>query len=145
MKRLTLTIVTGLGFALMSTAAQAQSAAPSAKSWGKPDVDSMCDRPTDTPKPKTGYQYDGNKASKDVMNMTSGRYSYPLGGALLAWPDNRYLLKLPSSSKGIYGTDGDDLLVKGGIVGGCSKEQLSEAIARNELTLSDFTLVKAYK
>jgi len=147
MTRLALTLMTGLGFAVISTASMAQTAAPKAqsgKSWGKPDIDSMCDRPTDTPRPKPGYQYDGDKASEAVMTIAPGMYSYPLGGAMLVWSDNRYLIKLPSSRKGIFGTDGDDLLAKGGLVGGCSLEQLSEAISRNDLTFGDFKMVKRY-
>ncbi len=149
MKRLAMTVLTAIGFSYVSSAAFAQTSArpaqSNAKSWSKADVDKMCDRPTETPVPEAGYQYDGQKASDKILQMASGKYAYPNGGAMLVWPDARYLIKLPSTRKGVFGTDGDDLLASGGIVGGCSREQLSEAIRKNELRVENFMQVKAYK
>ena len=149
MKNLTAAVFTGIGFAIVSTAAanaQAPAQKPKApKSWGKADIDNMCNKPSKTPVPAAGWQYDGNKASSAVMNMSFGKYTYPNGGMMLVWPDERYLIKLPSTRKGIFGTDGDDLLASGGLVGGCSLEQLSEAIARNDLDFGSLKQVKAYR
>jgi len=114
-----------------------------AKGFGKKDIDNFCkSRKIDS---LSTIQPNGKQAQKGVLKMEAGKYSYPNGGALLLFPNGHYLMRIPSGSKALYGTDGDDLLASGGIVGGCSKAQLSEAIAKNSLNYKTFTLLKKYK
>lgn len=111
------------------------------RAYGQSDIDRFCAQ-TITPL-QPGFQYDGIAATPAVMQLSPGRYEYPDGGILLLFPDKHFLLKLPDSNRTIYGTDGDDLLVGQG-VGGCSAEQLSEAIANNSLSLDTFVPVRLY-
>ena len=115
------------------------------KGVGFDDINNMCIKVTN--KPESGLQHDGEKANLAVLQMTPGMYSYPNEGALLLFTNDNYLLKLPKSDKPrtIFGTDGDDMLLRSGIVGGCYKEQLSEALQRNELDPSLLRLQKSYE
>ena len=113
-----------------------------AKGFGKSDIVKFC---TNKELPIAGKQFDGKYAIKTVLSMVAGKYSYPNGGALLLFSNNYYILKLPRNRDGIHGTATDDLLASGGIVGGCSKEQLSEAIRKNNLSSSYFKLIKRYR
>ncbi|PZD73967.1 hypothetical protein C1752_01531 [Acaryochloris thomasi RCC1774] len=112
------------------------------RSVGKLDVDDFCAKSTNKPKP--GFQFDGKRAATAIMQLAPGKYEYPNAGALLLFSSKHYLIKLPTDSKGIYGTDGDDILFGGGIVGGCSSEQLSEAISNNKMSVNDLKLVNPY-
>lgn len=114
-----------------------------ARGFSKADVDQFCQG--STAETTVGQQFDGQKALGAVLAMQAGKYHYPNQGALLLYASGRYLLKLPNGYQGIYGSDGDDLLASGGIVGGCSKEQLSEVIRKNQLTPSQFRLIKRYQ
>ena len=114
----------------------------SAKNFGKDDIVKFC---TDKALPTAGKQFNGERAIESVLNMKAGKYSYPNGGALLLFSNNNFILKLPKNRNGIHGTATDDLLASGGIVGGCSKEQLSEAIRENSLKSVNFKLVKRYR
>jgi len=109
---------------------------------GKADVDKLCETSTNDPIP--GKQFNGKLAATEVLIMQPGRYSYPNNGALLLFADKSYLVRLPDTRQGIYGTDGDDLLMAGGIVGGCHIEGLSEVFERNKLTFGDFELEAAF-
>ena len=111
------------------------------KGFGYNDMVQFC---KNKKSPITGRQFNGKRASKNIMGLVAGKYIYPRHGALLLFRDNYYIIQLPSNRNGIHGTDGDDLLARGGIVGGCSKEQLSEAIHRNGLDVKSFKLVKRY-
>jgi len=113
-----------------------------AKGFGKDDVANFC---RDKEAPTTGKQMDGKDASNTVLNLIAGKYSYSNGGALLLFTNNYYIIKLPSNRDGIHGTSGDDLIASGGILGGCSKEQLSEAITNNSLNAGSFKLLKRYR
>ena len=113
----------------------------SAKGFGKSDIVRFC---SDKEIPTVGEQFDGQPANAVVLKMVAGKYSYPDGGALLLFLNNHYILKLPQNRNGIHGTSTDDLLAAGGIVGGCSKEQLSEALEVNGLKSMNFKLIKKY-
>jgi len=115
-----------------------------ARGFGKKDIDFFCkDKQVDVD--ASPIQPNGKHAMRGVLGMKAGMYSYPNGGGLLLFANGHYILKLPSNRDGIHGTDGDDLLASGGIVGGCSKAQLSEAIAKNHLNYRAFVLRKRYR
>ena len=114
----------------------------SAKNFGKNDIVKFC---SNNAMPIKGKQFNGKPAIPLVLKMVAGKYSYMNGGALLLFSNNSYLLKLPKNRNGIHGTTADDLMASGGILGGCSKEQLSEAIRKNSLKSIHFKLVKRYK
>ena len=108
----------------------------------KTDVDQFCgeERTQTTP----GMQFNGKKASTAVMSMAPGRYDYIDNGAMMYFANKSYLVRLPDTRKGIFGTDGDDMVAGGGLIIGCNGEQLSEIFERNELDINAFTLVKPY-
>jgi len=109
------------------------------KGFGKSDIDGFCS--THSHQVAHGTQF----IETGIMRLQPGKYSYPGQGALLLFANGHYLLQLPLNRNGIHGTSGDDLLASGGIVGGCSKEQLSEALQNNQLQVSSFQLIKRYK
>lgn len=111
--------------------------------FSKSDIDRICANSRHSP--THGIQFDGQRANVAVMRLRPGKYGYLGQGALLLFANDHYLLKLPRNRNGIHGTNGDDLLAGGGIIGGCSKEQLSEAIQNNALQVSSFRLIKSYK
>ena len=113
-----------------------------AKRFSKSDIDKMCSQNQSIP--SKGKQFNGQSANKTVMNLKAGKYSYP-NGMLLLYSSNYYLLKIPKSKNRVQGTDGNDLIGAGGILGGCSKEQLSEAIQSNKLSIDKFKLIKRYR
>jgi|GEM_PF-4918154 len=103
---------------------------------GKADVDDFCQQ--ERTQPTRGMQFNDKPVSPKVSAMRPGRYSYPDNGALLYYPDGSYLVRLPDTRKGIFGTDGDDMIMASGIVAGCFVEQLSEIFERNELDIDRF-------
>ena len=105
-------------------------------------IDEFCDERENQPQP--GMQFDGKAASAEVLALTQGLYTYPNEG-LLIFIAGRYVLQLPTTRQGIYGTDGDDYITRSGVVAGCSAEQLSEAIANNNISLSSLQLIRAYE
>ncbi len=113
-----------------------------AKGFGKADIDNFCAKSTNKAEP--GMQFDNKKANINIMQLKPGKYQYPNKGMLLLFKNNHYLLKLPENRDGIHGTDGDDLIASGGIVGGCAKEQLSEAFQKNQLNIKTLKLIKLY-
>ena len=114
----------------------------SAKNFGKNDIVKFCSNKS---MPIEGKQFNGERAIPSVLKMVAGKYSYINGGALLLFSNNTYILKLPKNRNGTHGTTADDLMASGGILGGCSKEQLSEAIRKNSLKSIYFKLVKRYR
>lgn len=128
------TIVLVLSFFFLNTV--------SAKGFGKNDIVKFC---SDKSMPIAGKQFNGGNANQSVLKMVAGKYSYPKGGALLLFSNNNYILKLPKNRNGIHGTSTDDLMASGGILGGCSKEQLSEAMSENGLKAIYFKLLKRYR
>ncbi len=140
------TIIIALSFSCIGFNALAQQSPAQKKGYGFEDINKMCQNVSS--KPERGMQFDGNKANPKILNMPAGKYIYPDNGVLVVYKNDNYLIKLPRKGNegiAINGTDGDDLLIMGGIVGGCFKEQLSEVIRKNNLELERFTLVKAYK
>lgn len=137
-------LTSGLVLASFAPALSAQ-AQGSGKAYGFDDINQMCKGVKNLPKPN--MQFDGKPVDKRVMKMKAGKYSYPNNGGVLLFLNDNYLIKLPKSDgpRTIYGTDGDDLLAKGGIVGGCFREQLSEALRRNKMDFDKLELVKEYK
>lgn len=113
-----------------------------AKRFSKSDIDNMCSQNQSIP--TKGMQFDGKTAVGSILNLKAGKYTYP-GGMLLLYSSNRYLLKVPKTGKALKGTDANDLMGAGGILGGCSKEQLSEAIQNNGLSIHKFKLIKKYR
>ena len=132
-----------LGLFTIGSFIAAGHAEASERGFGKSDIDRFCAKSGH--QPVAGQQFDGRSADVEVMRLQPGKYSYPDQGALLLFPDGHYLLQLPRNRDGIHGTAGDDLLASGGIVGGCSKEQLSEAVQKNRLQPSSFERIKRYK
>jgi len=118
--------------------------APAAQgqSVSKENIDGFCTQART--QPTKGVQFNGKSVSRDVLAMRPGRYSYPENGALLYYPDQTFLIRLPDTRKGIFGTDGDDMIMSGGVVGGCFVEQLSEIFERNELAFEAFTAEHLY-
>lgn len=112
-----------------------------AQNYGKQDIAQFC---SDKKLPSPGKQYNGRYANNLVLKLVAGKYSYPNGGALLLFADNSYLLKIPSNRKKIVGTSGSDFM-GGKVLGGCSKEQLSEALRANSLKSTFLKLRKKYR
>lgn len=116
------------------------------KQYGKgADIYKFCAENENEPQP--GMQFDGKEASVIVMQLESGRYEYPNEGSLDLFPEKYFVLKLPSLQREeIYGTDGNDLIIGGTnpIIGGCSLEQLSEVIRKNNMSIDSFKLEKPY-
>lgn len=90
-----------------------------------------------------GIQFDGAAASAAVMEMNPGEYGYLGEGLLLLFPDGEFILKFPEARNNVGLTDGPDLYNRIGIIG-CSAEQLSEAIAKNDLSVDSFELSMPY-
>ena len=105
-------------------------------------INEFCNERENRPQP--GMQFDGKAASSEVLSLTQGIYTYPNDG-LLVFIAGQYILQLPTTRQGIYGTDGDDYITGSGVVAGCSAEQLSEAIANNNISLSSLQLVRSYE
>lgn len=115
------------------------------RAYGKEDIDQFCEEPErSTPQP--GIQFDGEAASPEVMALATGRYEYPNEGVLLYFANKHFLLRLPKMEEGdvMYGTDGDDLFDTSGLVGGCSPEQLSEALVKNGISVDSLEFTKPY-
>lgn len=121
-----------------TVAAPKPQSAPPAERQGvsKADVDKFCQQ--ERTQPIRGMQFNGKPVSPKVSAMQPGRYNYPDNGALLYFPDRSYLIRLPETRNGIYGTDGDDMLMAGGILAGCFVEQLSEIFELNGLDIDRF-------
>lgn len=94
-------------------------------------------------RPQRGIQFDGASASARVMAMESGEYDYLEEGRLLLFPSGEFLLKFPEARAEVGLTDGPDFYNSVGIIG-CSAEQLSEAIAKNALSIDLFRLTRTY-
>lgn len=114
-----------------------------AKEYAKESVDAFCldqrgGKPRSSP-PAQGVQFDGKPAPKAVMDMAIGEYSGRNGSALYLYHHNRFLLRFPGGVTEIKGTGGDDMIAPG-MLGGCSREQLSEALSANGLDPAGFKL-----
>lgn len=91
----------------------------------------------------TGMQFSGVAASPTVMAMAPGEYDYLSEGSLLLFPAGEFILKFPEARDNVGLTDGPDLYNRVAIIG-CSAEQLSEAILKNELSVELFRPTRLY-
>lgn len=84
--------------------------------------------------PQRGIQWDGKLADSAVMLFRAGEYELDFRSGVWLWlyNDGSYYLHLSRRSSVSFGTDGDDV-INGRRVGGCSREQLSEALKKNEV------------
>lgn len=106
-------------------------------------IDQFCAENAEEPQP--GVQFDGEEASPTVMQLAPGRYEYPTEGALILFPNNHFLLRLPTNTNEMVATDAQDLLVpREGILGGCSAEHLSEVVVKNDIDVNSLELVAPY-
>lgn len=117
------------------------SSSPSQRGVGKKDIGDFCAKSINRNEP--GVQFDGRKADPRALELRPGKYVYPHEGGLLLFKEGYFLLKLPLGRSKTIGTDGDDWLAPG-IVGGCSSEQLSEALQNNDMQISNLEPVKYY-
>ena len=102
-------------------------------SLGREDVEEFCADPSRAQPPSTGVQFDGQPADERVMAVAAGRYELPENAAVLVFDSGAFLVRVKDYSGQVLGTDGDDISAPGGLVGGCSLEQLSEVMAKNGL------------
>ena len=87
------------------------------------------------PKPeKRGVQWDGNPADSAVMLFRAGDYELDFRRGVWLWlyHDGTFYVHLSRRTGVTFGTDGDDV-IEGRLIGGCSREQLSEVLKKNEL------------
>jgi hypothetical protein len=97
------------------------------------DIREFCeDSPNVTP-PAKGVQFDNQPADPNVLQFRAGAYKFgkPRNAmGLTLYEDGAYFLFLDAQTSSSFGTDGDDFFDTR-LVGGCSREQLSEALKRN--------------
>lgn len=126
MKKFVLGAMVSLSFwGLMSVTALARD--PSERTLSK-----YCEDPA-RHKPIPGQQFQGGEADVAVLGFMPGTYKLGDKGAMLyLYKDGSYYLKNNDRNPVTRGTGGDDLMSEG-MLGGCSREQLSEALGRNEL------------
>ena len=80
---------------------------------------------------KEGRQPNGREADPAVMALAPGRYTTDDESVVELTKDGIFIL-IPSKRLSIFGTEGDDIMM-GKRVAGCSREQLSEALRRNQI------------
>lgn len=127
-------------FLMICMVGAAITASAGARAWDgedKVDVDRealalFCE---DKAPPKKGFQPNGQKADSRVTKFLFG--DYYLGDRshniyLNIYSDGSFHLTLSQRSNVTYGTDGDDL-ISDRVVAGCSREQLSEALCKNDV------------
>ena len=125
-----LLFVTALAVLAMPSAAYAQ------KEKIEPPIQSeiadFCEK-----KPKIrerGIQWNGDPADTAVLLFRAGDYEldYKRGVWLWLYHDGSYYVHLSRRTGVSFGTDGDDM-IDGRLIGGCSREQLSEVLKKNEI------------
>lgn len=101
---------------------------------GERDIVKFCDKGDLTLPPAPGKQHDDNPADAVIMLAAPGEYELnaEAGAALHLYEEGRFILFLGNDGHQTFGTDGDDMLGPR-MVGGCSLEQLSEALKKNKL------------
>jgi hypothetical protein len=88
--------------------------------------------------PAPGQQFEGGAADPAVMAFKPGVYNLDKdrdGAKLYLYDDGSYYLMMGRTGRSatvMRGTEGDDLMAAR-MLGGCSREQLSEALGRNGL------------
>lgn len=112
---------------LLSTSALAES------SLGREEVEAFCADSGRAQPPSVGMQFDGATADLRVMTLQAGRYSLPENAGVLLFDSDAFIVRIKDYSGPANGTDGDDMLAEGGLVAGCSREQLSEVMVKNAL------------
>lgn len=103
------------------------------------DIEKFCLHPEviNSNPPDKGIQYDGKKADPKVMALKVGRYYLPDNAVILLFDTGRFLVRVNDHrNHKVFGTDGPDLMLAGGLVGGCYPEQLSEVVVKNNLDIS---------
>lgn len=83
--------------------------------------------------PAPGKQFTGDAADPAVMVFKAGEYKLDdAGSTLVLNTDGSYVLSLGSGYNPVFGSDGDDMM-KGRVLGGCTREQLSEVLSKNKI------------
>lgn len=112
------------------------------KEYGKENIDAFCaeqvnGKPRSVP-PAPGLQYDGKPADRSVMDLAPGEYFAKDSAAIYLYDNGHFLLYIPENASETSGTGGDDFMAPR-TLGGCSREQLSEALTVNGLDISGFS------
>lgn len=112
------------------------------KEYGKENIDAFCaeqvnGKPRSGP-PAPGVRFDGKPAEKAVMDLAPGQYSGKDSSAIYLYDNGHFLLYMPEGATETSGTGGDDFMAPR-TLGGCSREQLSEALAVNGLDVAAFS------
>jgi hypothetical protein len=108
-------------------------AAPKAYALDGEALKKFCAAP-DRKLPLPGKQLNGMPADMQVLELKAGTYNLQgSDGAIQVFGNNSFILTKPRSLVAFMG--GDDLMVDANDVGGCSREQLSEILKTNNLTL----------
>ena len=119
--------LTACSVALLSASALAE------LSLGRGDVEDFCAESGRAAPPSAGVQFDGASADERIMTMAAGRYDLPENAAVLLFESGAFIVRVKDYAEQTFGSDGDDMMARGGLVGGCSREQLSEVLAKNGL------------
>jgi hypothetical protein len=84
--------------------------------------------------PKKGIQWNGEGADPAVMLFRAGDYELNFKRGIWLWlyHDGSFFLNLSKHSGLSFGSDGEDW-IQGRRIGGCSREQLSEILKKNEI------------
>ncbi len=102
-----------------------------------PDVAKFCSDPN-RKMPATGKQFDGKPADQAVLDMKEGTYQLPGDGSIQIFKEGYFTLTKPRNVLTFFGASrnsGGELLTVGNTMSGCSKEQLSEIMRRNKLSV----------
>ena len=102
-------------------------------SLGRQEVEEFCADTGRAQPPSVGIQFDGGTADLRIMTMQAGRYNLPENAAVLLFESGAFIVRTKDYSGPPNGSDGDDMMAQGGLVGGCSREQLSEVMTKNGL------------
>lgn len=89
----------------------------------------------DVPKPaQRGKQYNGEDADPQVLLFRAGDYELDFRKGVWLWlyHDGSFYVNLSRRTGVSFGSDGDDL-IEGRLIGGCSREQLSEILRKNDI------------
>ena len=83
---------------------------------------------------KKGIQWNGEGADPAVMLFRAGDYELNFKRGIWLWlyHDGSFFLNLSKHSGLSFGSDGEDW-IQGRRIGGCSREQLSEILKKNEI------------
>lgn len=118
--------------AVMAMPLAAQAAKEKIETPVQSEIADFCEK---KPKPeKRGVQWDGEPADSAVMLFRAGDYEldYRRGIWLWLYHDGSFYVHLSRRTGVSFGTEGDDV-IDGRLIGGCSREQLSEVLKKNDL------------